>query len=75
MVPQIKELKTGVGSKSRTKLREGLLVMTHTVPLQEQLGDAGVDPQQVSQGHHAATRHVVPTQTQRFYTAVSHNTL
>ena len=49
--------------------------MTYTVPLQEQFGDAGVDPQQVTKGHHTATCHIVATQTQCFYTAISHNTL
>ena len=49
--------------------------MTHTVPLKKQLGDACVDPQQVTKGHHTAAGHVVTTHAQGFYTVVSHNTL
>ena len=49
--------------------------MTHTVPLKKQFGDACVDPQQVTKGHHTAAGHVVTTHAQGFYTVVSHNTL
>ena len=54
---------------------EALLTLAHSVPLQVELGQGRVDPQQVAQDGDTAAGHVVAAQVEDSDTGVAHETL
>ena len=63
--PEVEVLEVGVGGEAGAELGEALLVVAKAVPLEAEPGEAGAQPQEVAQRHHAAPRHVVPAEVER----------
>ena len=73
--PQVEDLEVGVGSEAGAELGKGLRVVAEAVPLKAKSDEAGVEPQEVTQGHHAAPGHVVSAEIESLDARTPHDSL
>ena len=75
VLPEVEGLEARVGGQAGAELGEALRVLPHAVPLQVELDQAAVDPQEVTELHHAAAHHVVTAQVEGPDGGVPHDAL